>query len=199
MNQKETQMLSDRYRDALGFAFDLHRAQVRKGSEVPYVAHLLGVSSMALEYGADEDEAIAALLHDAVEDQGGVQTLRAIEARFGARVAGIVEECSDSAGEPKPAWRERKERYLLHLRGASSSARLVSSCDKLYNARTILSDLRRVGPEVWARFAGGRDGSIWYYRALVEALAATPPGEELRRVVDEICDEGGEARGRHGA
>lgn len=179
-------MLSSRYREALTFAFDLHRAQERKSSKVPYVAHILGVSSLVMEYGGDEDEAIAGLLHDAVEDQGGRATLEAIRARFGERVADIVAGCSDSMGEPKPPWRERKEHYLAHLRVASPSTRLVSACDKLYNARTIVADLRRDGDAVWSRFTGGRDGTIWYYRALAalfEELPGLRPADELSRVV----------------
>lgn len=139
-------MLTERYRDALALTFELHQRQERKGSGVPYVAHVLGVSSLVLEHGGDEDEAIAALLHDAVEDQGGAATLARIAAGFGARVADIVRGCSDSMGEPKPPWRERKEHYLAHLGSASTSVRLVSSCDKLYNARTILADLRAGAP-----------------------------------------------------
>ncbi len=178
-------MLTERYRDALALTFELHQRQERKGSGVPYVAHVLGVSSLVLEHGGDEDEAIAALLHDAVEDQGGAATLARIAAGFGARVADIVRGCSDSMGEPKPPWRERKEHYLAHLGSASTSVRLVSSCDKLYNARTILADLR-AGAPVWERFTGGRDGSLWYYGALAAAFAGTAVGDELGRVVAEL-------------
>ena len=157
-------ILGDRYRQALELAFSLHRTQERKGSGVPYVAHLLGVSSLALEYGADEDEAIAALLHDAVEDQGGMEAAAEIRGRFGERVTEIVLGCSDWAGEgEKPSWRERKERYLEHLERASTSVRLVSACDKLYNARSMVADLERLGEALWPRFTGGRDGSLWYY------------------------------------
>jgi (p)ppGpp synthase/HD superfamily hydrolase len=189
-------MLTDRYREALGFAFDLHRAQSRKGSGIPYVAHLIGVSSLALEHGADEDEAIAALLHDAVEDQGGPPTLAAIRTRFGDRVAAIVAGCTDADSVPKPPWRDRKERYLAHLVSASPSVVLVSSCDKLYNARSIVADLRRFGPAVWDRFTGGRDGSLWYYRSLAAIFTTrgAAAAAELARTVAEIdalcADEG---------
>jgi (p)ppGpp synthase/HD superfamily hydrolase len=180
-------ILSDRYKDALTFAFDLHQQQTRQGSGVPYVAHLIGVSSLALEYGADEDEAIAALLHDAVEDQGGRETLVRIVSRFGDRVAAIVEGCTDAVDPPKPPWRKRKETYLQHLRAASRSVQLVSSCDKLYNARAIVGDYRRIGEAVWTRFSGGREGTLWYYRALADVFPAElPPAAELRRVVDEM-------------
>jgi (p)ppGpp synthase/HD superfamily hydrolase len=180
-------ILSTRYRDALAFAFDLHQQQVRHGPGVPYVAHLLGVSSLVLEYGADEDEAIAALLHDAVEDQGGRETLGQIAARFGARVAAIVEGCTDSIDPPRPPWRERKERYLAHLRAADRSVQLVSACDKLYNARAILADLRQIGGALWPRFSGGRDGVLWYYAALAQNFPTDlPPAGELGRVVAEL-------------
>jgi (p)ppGpp synthase/HD superfamily hydrolase len=165
-------ILSARYSDALSYAFHLHGEQERKGSGVPYVAHILGVSSLALEYGANEDEGIAALLHDAGEDQGGQTIVDEIRKRFGERVADIVAGCSDTLETPKPPWRERKEQYIRHLASASSSIRLVSGCDKLYNARCILADYRRVGSDLWGRFTGGRDGTLWYYRALANVLTS---------------------------
>lgn len=182
-------MLTARYREALDHAFDLHRDQRRKGSGTPYVAHLLGVSSIVLEHGGDEDEAIAALLHDAIEDQGGDRARREIRARFGEPVVDIVEGCTDADVQPKPPWRQRKEAYLAHLPRASPSVLLVSCADKLYNARTILADLRRIGDELWGRFRGGRDGTLWYYQALVEVFTRTGPpplAAELARVVREI-------------
>jgi GTP pyrophosphokinase len=181
--------LSDRFDAALAFAARLHRDQERKGSGIPYVAHLLAVASLALEHGADEDEAIAALLHDAVEDQGGAATRAEIARRFGERVASIVEGCSDTNELPKPPWRARKEAYVAHVRGASSSVRLVSASDKLHNARSILADLRTHGDALWTRFSGGREGTLWYYRALIEAYRANGSSllvEELDRVVSEI-------------
>jgi (p)ppGpp synthase/HD superfamily hydrolase len=180
--------LTDRYRDALTFAFDLHREQRRAGSNVPYFAHLIGVSSLAIEHGADEDEAIAALLHDAAEDQGGRPTLDAIEARFGAKVAAIVAGCTDWLGPgPKPKWRERKQSYVDHLPASLPSIQLVSACDKLYNARAILADLRTLGDSVWTRFSGRREGVLWYYRSLAAAFSIkNPVVDELRRVVDEL-------------
>lgn len=182
--------LGTRYVDALQFAAVLHREQIRKGSGVPYVSHLLSVSALALEHGANEDEAIAALLHDAVEDQGGEATRLVIEQRFGATVAGIVMGCTDAVASPKPPWRARKEAYLAALPGKSRSIRLVSSCDKLHNARSILGDLRTDGEALWSRFTGGRDGTLWYYRALVVAFEAAPdrigPVDELARTVAEI-------------
>jgi hypothetical protein len=184
-------VLSDRLAEALGLAVTLHRNQARKGSRVPYVAHLLSVAGIVLANGGGEDEAIAALLHDAVEDQGGAPTLEAIRARFGEAVAEIVAACSDTDAVPKPPWRERKKAYLRHLPRASDAARLVSAADKLDNARAVLSDYRRLGEALWSRFRGGRDGTLWYYRALAEVYRATGPADlavELDRVVGELED-----------
>ena len=182
-------LLGSRYTDALRLACDLHAQQLRKGTAIPYVSHLMAASSIALEHGANEDEAIAALLHDAVEDAGGQPTLDLIRERFGTAVADIVDGCTDAHVEPKPAWRPRKEAYLAHLATASRSVRLVSASDKLHNARSILADLHVHGPDLWRRFTGGRDGSLWYYRGLVLAFAAhgrTPLVDELDRTVREI-------------
>ena len=132
--------LSDRFTEALTFAAELHADQVRKGSGTPYLAHLLGVASIVLEYGADEDEAIAALLHDAIEDRGGAQTREEIRRRFGDWVTEIVDGCTDSDRQPKSPWRQRKEAYIARLPQASKSVRLVSAADKLYNTRSLLKD-----------------------------------------------------------
>lgn len=182
-------ILSERFTEALTFATQLHATQIRKGSGIPYIAHLLGVASIALEYGANEDEAIAALLHDAIEDQGGAATREEIRRRFGDNVTEIVDGCTDSDTTPKPPWRQRKEAYIAHIATASPSVRLVSSADKLYNAGSILKDYRVVGESLWERFKGGKDGSLWYYRSLVEAFrkaGSTPLIEELDRVVSQI-------------
>jgi len=181
--------LSARFEQALVYATRLHDGQRRKGKPVPYLAHLLGTASIALECGANEDEAIAALLHDAVEDQGGVATREQIRRHFGDKVAEIVNGCTDSDTVPKPPWRARKEAYIAHLHTASPSVRLVSAADKLHNARAILRDYRTLGEALWERFAGGRDGTLWYYRALVESFrqsGTTPLVEELDRVVTEL-------------
>jgi (p)ppGpp synthase/HD superfamily hydrolase len=178
--------LTPRFQDALQFAAERHRGQVRKGTDIPYIAHLLGVASIALEHGANEDEAIAALLHDAVEDQKA--KLTEIRERFGAVVAEIVEGCSDTDAAPKPPWRPRKEAYIAHLAVASRSVRLVSAADKLHNARTILFDYRANGEALWSRFKGGRE-TLWYYRELAKAFQAagsTPLIDELDRVVSEL-------------
>ena len=166
-------MLSSRFTEALTYATKLHSNQVRKGSGVPYIAHLLGVTSIALEYGANEDEAIAALLHDAIEDQGGEATRAEIRRRFGDTVTEIVDGCTDAETIPKPPWRERKEAYIAHIFNASSSELLVSCADKLHNARSILNDYRVLGEAVWERFKGGKEGTLWYYRSLVEAFRQT--------------------------
>jgi len=182
-------MLSERFTAALTYATKLHANQVRKGSGVPYVCHLLGVASIALEYEANEDEAIAALLHDAIEDQGGAATREEIRHRFGDNVTAIVDGCTDADTTPKPPWRERKEAYIAHIPTASPSVLLVSAADKLYNARSILKDYRILGESLWERFQGGREGTLWYYRTLVDAFKNTGNTAivaELERVVTEI-------------
>ncbi|MBI3695772.1 MAG: HD domain-containing protein [Acidobacteria bacterium] len=181
--------MNSRFQDALVYAAGLHADQKRKGTGIPYVAHLLAVAGIVLSHGATEDEAIAALLHDAIEDQGGDATRRQILARFGPVVAEIVEGCTDTDQDPKPPWRPRKEAYIAHVRHASPSERLVSAADKLDNARSILRDYRAVGEAVWRRFTGGREGTLWYYRALVKAFRGAGSNalvEELDRVVTQI-------------
>jgi len=181
--------LSERFTNALVFATELHANQTRKGGGVPYIAHLMGVASIALEYGANEDEAIAALLHDAIEDQGGAATREEIRRRFGDTVTEIVDGCTDADTTPKPPWRQRKEAYIARLPKESASVHLVSAADKLHNARSVLADYRLIGDAVWERFQGGKTGTLWYYRAVLEGLAATgstPLVDELERVVSEL-------------
>ncbi len=181
--------LTTRFQEALVYAADLHRDQRRKGSGEPYLGHLLGVASLVLKHAGSEDEAIAALLHDAVEDQGGRPTLQEIRRRFGKRVAAIVEGCSDAFETPKPAWSERKRKHLAKIRRAPASVRLVTAADKLDNARAILADYRVVGERLWSRFNGRKRGTLGYYRRMVQALRAAGPSplvEELDRVVTEI-------------
>ena len=175
-------MLSERFDDALAYASSVHRTQRRKGSNIPYVSHLLGVASLALEIGADEDQAIAALLHDAVEDQGGLTRLADIRARYGERVADIVSDCTDSWEEPKPEWRERKEAYLASLSEKDPDSLLVSLADKIHNAMSINTDLAVHGSVVWDRFKGGREGSLWYYSALAGAFDERFPGAAAKRL-----------------
>jgi (p)ppGpp synthase/HD superfamily hydrolase len=182
-------LLDQRFLDGLAYATKLHAQQARKGTRVPYVAHLLGVASIVLAEGGDEDMAIAALLHDAVEDQGGKPTLREIERRFGKRVARLVEACTDADTIPKPPWKERKTRYIAAIRHEPADARLISAADKLHNGRDILADYRQHGDAVWKRFRGGREGTLWYYRALLDAFRAAGGNrlvDELDRVVTEL-------------
>src|SRR3954451_1415454 len=176
----------EKFDRALLYASRLHKDQVRKGTSTPYITHLLAVASIVGENGGTEDEVVAALLHDGPEDQGGEATLAEIRTRFGEKVSQIVDGCTDTYENPKPPWRERKERYLAHLAGASDSVRLVSSADKLHNARTVLSDYRLLGEDLWTRFNCKKEGTLWYCRAIVDNL----PGkgsivEELDRVVAE--------------
>lgn len=185
----------ERFEEALGYAARLHRTQKRKGTNIPYVMHLLAVAAIVGENGGTEDEVIAALLHDAIEDQGGAVTREEIRRRFGDAVAGIVDEVSDTDVFPKPPWRERKEAYVAHVRNAPRSARLVSAADKLHNARSILKDLRGEGEAVWRRFNGSKEETLWYYWALVDAFKVAggldEPIDELERVVREIATESG--------
>lgn len=161
--------------DALAYAAHLHRAQIRKGTTVPYVSHLLQVAGLAFEYGADEPTAIAAVLHDAAEDQGGESILTEIRTRYGDAVADVVAACSDTFETPKPPWRARKESYIAHLVDATPEARLVSACDKLHNATTIVEDLRYQGRAGMEKFKGGVDGTLWYYEAVVAVLEGHVP------------------------
>jgi (p)ppGpp synthase/HD superfamily hydrolase len=182
-------VLTGRFERALDLAFELHHGQSRKGSGIPYFGHLLGVASIVIETGGSEDEAIAALLHDAAEDQGGHATVERIRAEFGDSVAEVVEECSDSFGEPKPPWRERKQAYLAGLEEASGAALAVSLADKLHNMRTIVVDYRAVGDRLWDRFNADRDDVLWYYRSLAAAFARLRPGPlatELSGAVAEL-------------
>ena len=177
----------EKFENALLYASELHRDQVRKGTGIPYITHLLAVASIVGENGGTEGEVVAALLHDGPEDQGGEATLDVIRVRFGNEVAGIVDGCTDTYEDPKPPWRERKGSYLAHLAGAPGSVRLVSSADKLHNARAVLSDYRTLGEDLWTRFNGGKEGTLWYYRAIVDTLQGEGPiVEELDRVVTDL-------------
>jgi (p)ppGpp synthase/HD superfamily hydrolase len=182
--------LGKRFHRALVYASQLHATQFRKGTTRPYVAHLLGVTAIVLSNGGKEDDAIAALLHDVVEDQGGKPVLRRIRKMFGARVARIVEGCTDADTVPKPPWRERKEKYIRHLRGADASVRLISAADKLYNAQETLSDARVVGDEVWKRFHATKEQTLWYYGEVLKILKRKGPhalAAELERVVGDLA------------
>ena len=178
------------FEDALICATRWHVRQHRKGTHVPYVAHLLAVASLVLEDGGSAPEAIAALLHDAVEDQGGARRLAEIEHRFGQTVAEIVAGCTDSDQSPKPPWRPRKEAYLQHLAVATPAILRVALADKLHNARAIIMDSRRVGPLIWKRFTASRDEVLWYYQSLAHIFAGHRPGamaEELAQCVHTMA------------
>jgi (p)ppGpp synthase/HD superfamily hydrolase len=181
--------MTKQFEKALVYATRIHGGQFRKKTRIPYIAHILGVTAIALEYGANETEAIGALLHDAVEDCGGLPRLRDIERKFGKAVARIVDGCTDSVTTPKPPWKERKEKYIAHLDKASRSTRLVSASDKLHNARAIVRNLREEGDKVFTRFKGGKEGTLWYYRSLVRAFRKHGRSElidELNRVITEM-------------
>jgi len=175
-----------RLADATALAFRIHAGQLRKGTATPYVSHLLAVASIVLEHGGDEDQACAALLHDAIED-GGAEWEAAIQDRFGPRVAGIVRACTDADTRPKPPWRARKEAYLAHLEDEGPDALLVSAADKLHNARAIVTDLRTHGPGMFSRFNAGQEGTVWYYGALAAAFARRLPGPLARELSDAVA------------
>jgi (p)ppGpp synthase/HD superfamily hydrolase len=191
-------VLTDRFDRALLYATHVHGGQVRKSTSIPYVAHLLAVSATILEYGGSEDMAIAGLLHDAVEDQGGEARLFDIRNRFGDRVADVVRSCSDSivnssAGQQKEEWRKRKTQYIEHLGTVDQEALLVSLSDKVHNARSILRDLRKpeIGQTVWERFSKPKADTIWYYRSLADAFRTLLGGQlasELHEIVSVLED-----------
>ena len=186
--------LSDRFLQALEFATRAHAGQARKGTDIPYIAHLLAVTAIVLEHGGDEDQAIAALLHDAIEDQGGDAMRQQIRERFGDRVTSMVDDCTDAEVQPKPPWKERKLAYVAHIPAAHADSLLVSMADKLHNSSAILRDFRHLGPDLFERFAAGPEDTVWYYRSLVEAFDrrgfedddARALLEELRGVVREL-------------
>jgi (p)ppGpp synthase/HD superfamily hydrolase len=183
-------VLGTRFVEALRLAVDLHSQQARKGSKVPYIGHLLGVCGLVIDAGGSEDEAIAAVLHDAVEDQGGAATLELIRTQFGSNVAAIVEACSDTDVLPKPPWRARKEAYIEHLRTAPTSVLRVSLADKVNNLRTIVRDYGEIGEALWARFSLDAD-QVWYYGSLLEVFEArlrVPMTNELRQTFNRLLE-----------
>jgi (p)ppGpp synthase/HD superfamily hydrolase len=178
--QKRSVKLGARFERAFLFASRKHAGQTRKASTIPYIAHLMGVASLVLEAGGDEDLAIAALLHDVVEDCGGAPMLKEVERRFGKRVARVVVGCTDADTVPKPPWRERKESYIRRLKKEPADTQLVSAADKLNNIRSIISDYRAIGESVWSRFNGRRDGTLWYYRTLRDVFLRRKPNRITR-------------------
>ncbi len=184
--------LSNRFDQALQLAVSLHRNQTRKSTGVPFVAHLLGVASLVLENGGTEDQAVAALLHDSVEDQGGWATLETIRDEFGEYIARLVEDLSDSFEKPKAPWKQRKLGYISRLPEHHPDSLLISLADKYYNAESLLREYRRGGDTVWRQFNGGKMGTLWYYRTMADFFNNYQPGwlaRELERVVSELEDE----------
>ena len=180
-----------RFTEALAYAARLHARQTRKGTGIPYISHLLGVCALVLEGGGSEEQAIAALLHDALEDQGNQTSAAEIERRFGPDVARMVTSCTDDLEHRFADWWERKRHYVSHLPEQQADVLLVSVADKLYNVRTILADYRQHGESLFHRFSGGRAGVLWYYRALVDAYRRAPSFshplvDELDRTVREL-------------
>jgi (p)ppGpp synthase/HD superfamily hydrolase len=169
-------LLTERFDEAFHYAHRLHRTQTRKGTPIPYISHLMTVAALVVEHGGNEDQAIAGLLHDAAEDQGGAETLAHIRNAFGDPVAAIVSDCTDAWTEPKPEWRPRKEAYLAILPGKPAQSLLVSLADKTHNAEAILFDYRVLGDQLWERFNGGAAGTRWYYSALAEVFPKVMPG-----------------------
>ena len=181
--------LTQRFEQALVYAYRLHAEQIRKATGIPYISHLLSVTALVLEDGGDEDEAIAALLHDAVEDQGGKETRAEIYRQFGKQVGVIVDGCTEFDTEIKPPWHERKQRYLEQLRQGSQQVRRVALADKLHNARSLLHDYRQQGETIWLMFSTGKEGILWFYHSLIELYSQThtsPMLQELARVVGEL-------------
>jgi (p)ppGpp synthase/HD superfamily hydrolase len=180
-------LMIDRFDSAFAYAHRLHRNQVRKGTAIPYISHLMSVAALVLEHGGNEDQAIAALLHDAPEDQGGATTLAEIQRMFGDDVASIVFDCTDAWNEPKPEWRERKEDYLAALPNKRPASLLVSLADKAHNAEAILHDYRILGDRLWNRFNGGREGTRWYYSALANIFLQALPGRLANRLSTTVA------------
>jgi (p)ppGpp synthase/HD superfamily hydrolase len=186
-NKGQTHMLlSPRFEQALQYACIIHAGQIRKGAGIPYISHLMAVTSIALEHGANEDEAIAALLHDAAEDAGGRKRVNDIRVRFGDTVADLVVSCTDTMMERKPEWRSRKEAYVASIYHKTPSELLITASDKLHNSQSILRDYRELGDEVWERFSSKKEGTLWYYRALANAFLAAPNNTRCKALVEEI-------------
>ena len=186
--------LTRRFDEAFAYAHEVHRTHIRKGNGAPYIGHLIGVASIVIDDGGTEDEAIAALLHDAPVDRGGRERLEDIRARFGDAVAKIVEDCTDSWTMPKAPWAERKKKYAEHARTLDAASLRVSAADKVHNAYAILRDLRNVGDTVWERFNASADDIMAYYQSLVRSYKEAGGGrlvDELDRIVRAIEREMG--------
>ena len=188
MTQQNDPKLTPQFEDALVYAARIHALQKRKGTTIPYVSHLLAVTALVLESGGDADEAIAALLHDAAEDQGGRARLEDIRRRFGDRVAEIVAGCTDTFDEPRPPWLERKMAYIRHIPEASQAVRRVALADKLHNVRCILTDFRAIGNKVFERFNADKRSELDYYRSLVSAFRASDGNGLLLQLDRAVSD-----------
>jgi (p)ppGpp synthase/HD superfamily hydrolase len=189
MTELKQPLLGKRFEEAFLLANRLHAEQKRKTSGAPYMSHLLSVTALVLQDGGGEDEAIAALLHDAAEDQGGEETLALIQEKFGEKIAQIVEDCSDTFEIPKPPWKGRKEAHIARIRKASPPSIRVILADKLHNARALLRELRTQGEAVWDSFTGNKEGTLWYYRTLHNTLGETNQGylwAEFGHVLEQI-------------
>ncbi len=187
-NSLKPPRLGPRLQRAFRYAAEKHAGQTRKQTAVPYLSHLMAVASLVLEAGGDEDMAIAALLHDVVEDCGGMPRLREVRKQFGPRVARIVEGCTDTFVDPKPEWLQRKKDYLREVKHADAETRLVSASDKLHNVRTILADYRRDGDAIWKRFTGKKEGTLWYYRALSDEYQRRNPNRITRELEIAVAE-----------
>jgi (p)ppGpp synthase/HD superfamily hydrolase len=191
-------MLTQRFDEAFRYAHQLHRSQERKGTSIPYISHLMTVAALVIEYGGTEEQAIAALLHDAAEDQGGARTLKEIKSSFGEGVAEIVLDCTDAWTDPKPPWRERKEAYLKHLPFKPQASLLVSLADKTHNAEAISLDYQELGAALWDRFNASAEDQRWYYGELARCFAKVMPGrlsDRLGRAVQAFSATEGHGRG----
>lgn len=188
----KTTILTEKFTETLVYATQLHSHQRRKIRKIPYIAHLLSVAALVLEAGGTEAEAIAALLHDSIEDQGGKPIREEIRQRFGDTVVGIIDGCTEWDTPPKPPWLERKHRYLANLRHASPSVRLVSLADKLHNARSLLADWRELGDVIWDEFSIGKEKTLWFYQSLLQVYRETGSDwmtVELEQVVSQLSGE----------
>jgi (p)ppGpp synthase/HD superfamily hydrolase len=175
-------MLSEKFIQAVDHANEAHKGHMRKGTQIPYISHLMAVASLVMESGGSEDEIIAALLHDAVEDCGGKPVLDKIKKRFGQSVASIVDDCTETYEDPKPPWKGRKESYISHIKEGSPSVRLVSCADKLHNVRCLLSDYRQVGEVLWDRFSASKEETLWFYQSMADVLCTS--GKDLKVYAD---------------
>jgi (p)ppGpp synthase/HD superfamily hydrolase len=178
--------LTERFDQALVFASQVHRQQFRKETTIPYVSHLLAVCALVLESGGTEDQAIAALLHDAPEDQGGAAMLERIRHEFGEAVGRLVEQCGEPLEPQKSSWRHRKEAFMRHLASVPAEPLLIIVADKIHNLSCILEEHRRCGDAVFERFGGRKDGTLWYYGRLSEVLSSRAPEPLARRLAELV-------------